>query len=51
MLATNTRYVPIELGNWVVIPEQHFHFHLGFCNFEFQDQLLRGALAAIASGH
>jgi NADH:ubiquinone oxidoreductase subunit 5 (subunit L)/multisubunit Na+/H+ antiporter MnhA subunit len=30
MLATNTRYVPIELGNWVVIPEQHFHFHLKF---------------------
>ena len=30
MLAVNTRYVPIELGNWVVIPQQHFHFHLKF---------------------
>lgn len=30
MLAVNTRHVPIELGNWVVIPQQHFHFHLKF---------------------
>lgn len=30
MLAVNRRYVPIELGNWVVIPQQHFHFHLKF---------------------
>jgi NADH-quinone oxidoreductase subunit L len=30
MLAVDTRRVPIELGNWVVIPEQHFHFHLKF---------------------
>jgi NADH-quinone oxidoreductase subunit L len=30
MLATGRRHVPIELGNWVVIPEQHFHFHLKF---------------------
>ena len=30
MLATGTRHVPIEIGNWVVIPEQHFHFHLKF---------------------
>ena len=22
--------MPIEIGNWVVIPEQHFHFHLKF---------------------
>ena len=28
MLASGRRHVPIELGNWVVIPEQHFHFHL-----------------------
>jgi NAD(P)H-quinone oxidoreductase subunit 5 len=28
MLITGTRYVPVEFGNWVVIPEQHFHFHL-----------------------
>jgi NAD(P)H-quinone oxidoreductase subunit 5 len=30
MLAIDTRDVPIELGNWVVIPQQHFHFHLKF---------------------
>ncbi len=30
MLSLDTRYVPIELGNWVVIPDQHFHFHLKF---------------------
>ena len=30
MLASGRRHVPIELGNWVVIPEQHFHFHLKF---------------------
>lgn len=30
MLATDTRYVPIELGNWVVLPQEHFHFHLKF---------------------
>ncbi|MCA9004906.1 MAG: oxidoreductase [Planctomycetaceae bacterium] len=30
MLTLGIRYVPIELGNWVVIPEQHFHFHLKF---------------------
>ncbi len=30
MLGFDRRHVPIELGNWVVIPEQHFHFHLKF---------------------
>lgn len=30
MLLVDTRHVPIELGNWVVIPQQHFHFHLKF---------------------
>ncbi len=30
MLATGRRNVPIELGNWVSIPEQGFHFHLKF---------------------
>ena len=29
MLATGIRYVPIELGNWVNLPEQDFHFHQG----------------------
>ena len=30
MLATGDRNVPIELGNWIAIPEQRFHFHLKF---------------------
>jgi NAD(P)H-quinone oxidoreductase subunit 5 len=30
MLAVDTRRVPIELGNWVVIPERRFHFHIKF---------------------
>ncbi|QDT05361.1 NADH-quinone oxidoreductase subunit 12 [Rubripirellula lacrimiformis] len=30
MLALGTRYVPIEWGDWVTIPEQEFHFHLKF---------------------
>jgi len=30
MLLLDKRHVPIEIGNWVVIPEQHFHFHLKF---------------------
>lgn len=30
MLMTDNRHVPIEIGNWVVIQEQHFHFHLKF---------------------
>lgn len=30
MLVTGIRYVPIELGNWVTIPEEEFHFHLKF---------------------
>ncbi len=30
MLAVGTRYVPIEWGDWVTIPEQDFHFHLKF---------------------
>ena len=30
MLVLDTRHVPVEIGNWVVIPAQHFHFHLKF---------------------
>jgi NAD(P)H-quinone oxidoreductase subunit 5 len=30
MLACDLRHVAIELGDWVFIPEQHFHFHLKF---------------------
>ncbi|MCB9852666.1 MAG: oxidoreductase [Phycisphaerales bacterium] len=28
MLITGERHVPVEFGHWVVIPEEHFHFHL-----------------------
>lgn len=28
MLITGSRYVPLELGDWVAIPGEHFHFHL-----------------------
>ncbi len=30
MLTYDRRHVPIEFGNWVLIEEQHFHFHLKF---------------------
>ncbi|MFT7631090.1 MAG: NADH:ubiquinone oxidoreductase subunit 5 (subunit L)/multisubunit Na+/H+ antiporter MnhA subunit [Mariniblastus sp.] len=30
MLFSGDRHVPIELGNWINLPEQHFHFHLKF---------------------
>ena len=30
MLATGSRYVPLELGDWVAIPGEHFHFRLKF---------------------
>jgi NADH:ubiquinone oxidoreductase subunit 5 (subunit L)/multisubunit Na+/H+ antiporter MnhA subunit len=30
MLLSGTRYVPIVLGNWVVLPEADFHFTLKF---------------------
>ena len=30
MLWTGTRFVPIEIGNWVVVPQEHFQFHLKF---------------------
>ncbi len=30
MLATGTRHVTVEFGNWFMIPEQHFHFHVKF---------------------
>ena len=30
MLLLDTRYVPIELGNWIAIEQEHFHFHLKF---------------------
>lgn len=30
MLVTGRRHVPLEMGNWVVIPQEHFHFHIKF---------------------
>ena len=30
MLVFDSRHVPIEFGNWVSIPQEHFHFHLKF---------------------
>ena len=30
MLLTDRREVILELGNWMAIPEQHFHFHVKF---------------------
>ncbi len=30
MLITDVRHVPVELGHWVSIPEEHFHFTLKF---------------------
>ncbi len=30
MLVTGKRYVPIEMGNWVILPGEHFHFQFKF---------------------
>ena len=30
MLATGNRHVPIDMGDWVHLPEARFHFHLKF---------------------
>jgi NAD(P)H-quinone oxidoreductase subunit 5 len=30
MLLLGVRHVPVELGEWVIIPQQHFHFKLEF---------------------
>ncbi|QDV64048.1 proton-conducting transporter transmembrane domain-containing protein [Crateriforma conspicua] len=55
MLGTGRRHVPIELGNWVVIPQQHFHFHLKFVfdrlsvPFTILSFVLCGIISAFAS--
>jgi NAD(P)H-quinone oxidoreductase subunit 5 len=55
MLAGGTRHVPIDLGNLVVIPQQHFHFHLMFIfdrlsvPFVILSLTLCGTVAAFAS--
>jgi NAD(P)H-quinone oxidoreductase subunit 5 len=30
MLISGKRHVPIEMGNWVLLEREHFHFHLKF---------------------
>src|SRR5690606_35308118 len=30
MLVGGSRYVPLDFGHWVILEEQHFHFHLKF---------------------
>jgi NAD(P)H-quinone oxidoreductase subunit 5 len=55
MLVTDRRYVPIELGNWVFLPEQRFSFHLQFVfdrlsvPFVILSFLLCGTVAAFTS--
>lgn len=55
MLSLDTRQVPIELGNWVSIPEQHFHFHIKFLfdrlsvPFAMLSFVLCGTVGAFAS--
>jgi NAD(P)H-quinone oxidoreductase subunit 5 len=55
MLGSDTRFIPIELGDWVVIPEQHFHFRLKFTfdrlsvPFVILSYLLCGTVSAFAS--
>lgn len=55
MLAFDSRYVPIELGNWVSIPQEHFHFHLKFVfdrlsvPFAILSFVLCGTVGAFAS--
>ncbi|TWT53892.1 NADH-quinone oxidoreductase subunit L [Rubripirellula amarantea] len=55
MLVTGRRDVPIEIGDWVVIPQQHFHFHLKFVfdrlsvPFVILSFVLVGTIGAFAS--
>ena len=55
MLASGSRHVPIEFGNWVVIPQEHFHFHLKFVfdrlsvPFAILSFVLCGTVGAFAS--
>lgn len=55
MLGLDTRHVPIELGDWVAIPQQHFHFHFKFVfdrlsvPFAILSFILCGTVGAFAS--
>jgi NAD(P)H-quinone oxidoreductase subunit 5 len=55
MLLSGTRYVPIELGNWVNIHEEHFHLHFSFVfdrlsvPFAILSYVLVGTIGAFAN--
>jgi NADH-quinone oxidoreductase subunit L len=55
MLVFDSRHVVIELGNWVAIPQEHFHFHLKFVfdrlsvPFTILSFVLCGTVGAFAS--
>lgn len=55
MLALDTRHVPVEMGHWVALPQQHFHFHLKFVfdrlsvPFVILSFVLCGTIGAFAS--
>lgn len=55
MLATGTLHVPVEVGNWVVIPDHHFHFTVKFVfdrlsvPFVILSFLLVGTIGAFAN--
>ena len=55
MLAFDSRHVVIELGNWVAIKQEHFHFHLKFVfdrlsvPFAILSFVLCGTVGAFAS--
>ena len=54
MLFTGTRNVPIEVGDWVVVPQEHFHFHIKFVfdrlsvPFAILSFILTGTIGAFA---
>ncbi|MGE0756864.1 MAG: proton-conducting transporter membrane subunit [Pirellulaceae bacterium] len=55
MLMQGTRHVPVEIGDWVVIPEQEFHFTIKFVfdrlsvPFVILSYLLCGTISAFAN--
>ncbi len=57
MLITGSRHVPIELGEWVSIPDLHFHFHVKFVfdrlsvPFAIMTFALVGTVGAFASSY
>jgi NADH-quinone oxidoreductase subunit L len=55
MLSMGSRHVPLELGQWVVIPDEHFHFNMKFVfdrlsvPFVILTYLLVGTIGAFGS--